>query len=137
MTPIRRILAAGLAGTAAIVVLGAPAFASPDATAQAVAASSTIHWNIVKGVRTYGCYAALDAKKSGRIWYVRGRFYRYPNSSSCFNSLIRKSAHSNHSWGYRDTEGAWVYGGWHKDSGYKAKSCTMTDTLVGKCTKSW
>ncbi|MFL6055690.1 MAG: hypothetical protein ACJ72W_22730 [Actinoallomurus sp.] len=138
MTPIRRILAAGLAGTAAVVLLGAPASASPDTAARAAAAGSTIHWNIVPGVRSYGCYAALDAKKSSGKWYVRSRFYRYKGASSCYFALVRKSSRGSYSWHYHDNgQNVWVYSGWVKDSGYKAHSCATTDTLNTKCTKSW
>ncbi|MEV5708863.1 hypothetical protein [Actinoallomurus sp. NPDC052274] len=135
MTPIRRILVAGLAGAAAVVALSAPASASPAGT---VHADSTIHWNIVKGVRSYGCYAAMDAEKSKGKWYVRGRYYRYAGASTCYFALVRKSSHSSYSWHYQDKgQGVWVYGGWHKDSGYKSHSCATTDTLNTKCTKSW
>lgn len=135
MTPKTRILMAGLVGAAAAVALSAPASASPAGT---VHADATIHWNVVKGARSSGCYGAMDAKKSKGTWYVRGRFYRYPDASSCFYTLTRKSKHSTHIWSYRDNgKGVWVYGGWHKDSGYKAHVCAATDTLVTKCTKSW
>jgi hypothetical protein len=139
MRSTRRILSAGaLAGAAMVAVLGAPASASAKAGADGVAASGAIHYNIVKGATSYGCYAAMDAEKSKGFWYVRGRYYRYPKSSTCYFALVRQRHGHRYSWHYSDNgQNVWVYGGWHKDTGYKAWSCATTDTLSTKCTKSW